>query len=417
MKKALIIAACCLTVLFTACNKEKPNEKFVGDWYGTGIVNGTMTMAVLGNEYVQEFNNIEIPMDINLSAGEAKNEVILTYTDEEMHETYTAKGIVKDNDVDFDPIDVDMTVEGTTVTATLDLKGTLSSNEEVLALNGTVSGQGNYAEGGLSIPYTANGTITATLHRGTAPAPTPYNGPTITLLEEENCISEGAEVVAGEVFFVALSGEGKALKDLKIVFVDNDNNVLDEWTKELDNADEFTCSKFFTLTQVGDVTMTATLTDSQDNVASLNVNFKVIPAPEPEFQAHYAGSVNLDATASGSFSGIPLSYPINMDYDMDVMLSEAAEEGRVNATVTFAGNTYTTTGTKDGNAIDLEPFNVVLDFEGSTVEATIDMAGSIVETVFSVQGTLNGSGNISYLGFTIPATIEGTISGDLNEVE
>ena len=106
MKKALIIAACCLTVLFTACNKEKPNEKFVGDWYGTGIVNGTMTMAVLGNEYVQEFNNIEIPMDINLSAGEAKNEVILTYTDEEMHETSTAKGIVKDNDVDFDPIDV-----------------------------------------------------------------------------------------------------------------------------------------------------------------------------------------------------------------------------------------------------------------------------------------------------------------------
>ena len=80
MKKALIIAACCLTVLFTACNKEKPNEKFVGDWYGTGIVNGTMTMTmpVYGQEYVQEFNNIEIPMDINLAAGEAKNEVVLT---------------------------------------------------------------------------------------------------------------------------------------------------------------------------------------------------------------------------------------------------------------------------------------------------------------------------------------------------
>ena len=417
MKKALIIAACCLTVLFTACNKEKPNEKFVGDWYGTGIVNGTMTMTALGHELVQEFNNIEIPMDINLSAGEAKNEVILTYTDEEMHETYTAKGIVKDNDVDFDPIDVDMTVEGTTVTATLDLKGTLSSNEEVLALNGTVSGEGSFAEGGSSIPYTANGTVTATLHRGTAPAPTPYNGPTITLIEEENCISEGAEVVAGEVFFVALSGEGKALKDLKIVFVDNDNNVLDEWTKELNNGDEFTLSKHFTLTQVGDVTMKATLTDSQDNVASLNVNFKIIPAPEPEFEAHYAGSVNLDATASGSFSGIPLSYPINLDYDMDVLLAEAAEEGRVNATVTFAGNTYTTSGTKDDNTIDLEPFDIVLDFEGSTVNATIDMTGTIIETVFGVQGTLHGSGNISYLGFSIPATIEGTVAGDLTEVE
>lgn len=413
MKKHLIIALCCLAALFTACNKEKPNEKFIGDWYGDGIVNGTMTMTVIGQEFVQEFNNIEIPMDINLSAGEAKNEVVLTYTDEEMHETYTSKGIVKDNDVDFDPIDVNMTVEGTTVTATLDLKATLSSNEEVLALNGTVSGQGNYAEGGNSIPYTANGTVTATLHRGTAPAPTPYNGPTLTLFEEEPCITEGSEVEAGEIFFVGLSGEGKALKDLKITFVDSENNVLEEWTKELNYADDFTLSKHFTLTQVGDVTMKATLTDSQDNIASLNVNFKSIAAPEPEFEAHYAGSVTLDATASA----LVFSYPINIDYDMDIMFSEASEEGRVNATVTFAGNTYNTSGTKDGNAIDLEPFDIVLDFEGSTVNATIDMSGTVNETVFSVQGTLNGSGNLSYQGMTIPATIEGTVAGDLTEVE
>lgn len=412
MKRTLIIALCCLTALLAACNKEKPNEKFIGDWYGNGVANVTMTITLpAGGPINQEFNNITVPMSINLTAGETKDQVIFTYTNEEVHETYTTKGIVKNNDVDFDPISVNITVEGTTVTATLDLKGILSTSGDVLALNGAVSGQGNLADGG--VPYTATGTITANLNRGTAPTPAPYNGPTITLFEDENCISEGSEVVAGELFFVALSGEGKALKDLKVVFVDNDANILEEWTKELNNGNEFTSTKYFTLTQVGDVTMTATVTDSQDKMASLDVHFKILPAPEPEFEAHYAGSVNLDATASA----LMLSYPINIDYDMDIMFSEAAEEGRVNATITFAGNNYNTTGTKDGDAIDLEPFDIVLDFEGSTVNATIDMSGAIEGTVFKVEGSLEGSGNISFSGASIPATIEGTVAGDLDKIE
>lgn len=415
MKKFTIIAMCCISVLFAACNKEKPNEKFIGDWYGTGVAKGTITMNAMGQELVQEFDNIAIPMSINLAAGEAKNEVILTYISEETQETYTTKGIVEDYDVDFEPIDLNMNVEGTTVTATLDLMGALSSNKEVLSIDGTLSGQGNYAMEGypMTIPYKAEGTVTATLNRGTAPAPAPYNGPTITLFEEENCISEGAEVVAGEPFLVSLSGEGKELKDLKLVFVDNDNNVLEEFTKELNNANEFTFTKFFSIDQVGDVTLTATVTDNQDKVASLDVNFKVIPAPEPTFEAHYQGTVNLDANASAMM----LNYPINVDYDMDILLSEAEEEGRVNAIITFAGNNYTTTGTKNGNVIDLEPFNVTLDFEGSTVDATIDMNGTIGEGVLAVQGDLTGSGNINFSGFNVPATIEGTVSGDLNEVE
>ncbi len=412
MKRTLIIALCCLTALLAACNKEKPNEKFIGDWYGNGVANVTMTITLpAGGPINQEFNNITVPMSINLTAGETKDQVIFTYTNEEVHETYTTKGIVKNNDVDFDPISVNITVEGTTVTATLDLKGILSTSGDVLALNGAVSGQGNLADGG--VPYTATGTITANLNRGTAPTPAPYNGPTITLFEDENCISEGSEVVAGELFFVALSGEGKALKDLKVVFVDNDANILEEWTKELNNGNEFTSTKYFTLTQVGDVTMTATVTDSQDKMASLDVHFKILPAPEPEFEAHYAGSVTLDATASAFM----LSYPINIDYDMDIMFSEAAEEGRVNATITFAGNNYNTTGTKDGDAIDLEPFEIVLDFEGSTVNATIDMSGTIEGTVFKVEGSLEGSGNISFSGASIPATIEGTVAGDLDKIE
>ena len=81
MKKHLIIALCCLAALFTACNKEKPNEKFIGDWYGNGVANVTLTMTVpTGGSYSQEFNNITVPMSINLAAGETKDQVIFTYT-------------------------------------------------------------------------------------------------------------------------------------------------------------------------------------------------------------------------------------------------------------------------------------------------------------------------------------------------
>ena len=414
MKRTLIIALCCLTALLAACNKEKPNEKFIGDWYGNGVANVTLTMTVpTGGSYSQEFNNITVPMSINLAAGETKDQVIFTYTNEEVHETYTTKGIVKNNDVDFDPISVNITVEGTTVTATLDLKGILSTSGDVLALNGAVSGQGNLADGG--VPYTATGTITANLLRGTAPAPDPTPDPidpTLTLKTDEGYLTEGAEIEVGKPIIVGLICNAEKLKSLYIVFA-SDEVVLIEELVELSDLESYVFLNRYTLTQEGDITMTATLTDTQGKTATVTINFKSIAAPEPEFEAHYAGSVTLDATASA----LVFSYPINIDYDMDVMFSEAAEEGRVNATITFAGNNYNTTGTKDGDAIDLEPFDIVFDFEGSTVNATIDMSGTIEGTVFKVEGSLEGSGNISFSGASIPATIEGTVAGDLDKIE
>ena len=46
MKRSLIIALCCLSVLFAACNKEKPYEKFIGDYEGSGTINGTITVNI-----------------------------------------------------------------------------------------------------------------------------------------------------------------------------------------------------------------------------------------------------------------------------------------------------------------------------------------------------------------------------------
>ena len=247
------------------------------------------------------------------------------------------------------------------------------------------------------------------------PEPTPeptYADPTLTLMTGDNYLVDGDEIVAGTPFTIGLTGTGETVAKLTVTFMAGDEFVQEK-TIEYDGQTSIQYTEDLTLNSVAVITMTAVLTDTQGKTAMVTVNFKIIPAPEPEFQAHYAGIVNLDATASAFM----LSYPINIDYDMDVMFTEATEEGHVNAMITFAGNNYNTTGTKDGDAIDLEPFDIVLDYEGSTVNATIDMNGTILETVFSVQGTLEGSGTISFSGATIPATIEGTVAGDLDKID
>lgn len=246
-----------------------------------------------------------------------------------------------------------------------------------------------------------------------SPEPSPtYADPTLILMTGDNYLADGDQIVAGTPFTVGLTGTGETVAKLTVTFTAGDEFVQEK-TIEYNGQTTIQYTEELTMNSVAVITMKAVLTDTQGKTAMVTVNFKILPAPEPEFQAHYAGIVNLDATASAFM----LSYPINIDYDMDVMLSEAPEEDHVNATITFAGNNYNTTGTKDSNAIDLDPFDIVLDYEGSTVNATIDMSGTIVETVFSVQGTLEGSGTISFSGVAIPATIEGTVAGDLDKIE
>ncbi len=159
MKRTLIIALCCLTALLTACNKEKPYEKFVGDYEGSGLINGTMTVLTFN----QEFNDVAIPMKINLAPGDADNKVVLTYINDELEETYTATGTITNNDVDFDPVTVNTTVENYIVSATLDMTGTLEGT--VLTLDGAVTGGGTYTDGGLTLPYTIEGTVVGTLNK------------------------------------------------------------------------------------------------------------------------------------------------------------------------------------------------------------------------------------------------------------
>lgn len=164
MKKSLIIAMCCITVLFAACKKEKPYEKFIGSYNGSALVSGTISIGSGGTSLNQDIEQA-IPMAIGLSAGDADNRLVLTYTPDGQEETFTATGTITDEKVVFDPIQIEQEIEGTLVDVTLNLNGALNGN--IFALNGTFNGSGNIIimEQPLPFPFSVTGTISANLNK------------------------------------------------------------------------------------------------------------------------------------------------------------------------------------------------------------------------------------------------------------
>ena len=163
MKKTLIIALCCISVIFAACNKEKPNEKFIGAYQGQGTISGMISMTVLGQLFQEEIPSETMPMSINIAAGQTDNEVVLTYHNDDPDMNLVFTGTVTDNKVTFNPLTVSQTVDGGSITGTIDMAGTLNEAEGKLQIDGTFDANGTIADGGFNQPYSLNGTITANL--------------------------------------------------------------------------------------------------------------------------------------------------------------------------------------------------------------------------------------------------------------
>jgi hypothetical protein len=141
--------------------EEKPNAKFVGRYEGTALANGTMQAIVSGIDPVdQDFTDYEIPLVLELEAGETPNDVTGTCTIEDR--TVDCHGTVEGNVVTFEAIDDTMTFDynfnGLTISpqlnVTYNIKGTLTDGQ--LMLSGTCTGDGEIH---LYFPININGTV------------------------------------------------------------------------------------------------------------------------------------------------------------------------------------------------------------------------------------------------------------------
>lgn len=157
MKKTLAIVLCILAVCFASCNKEKPNQKFIGAY------NGNMTTDIIGTAMNQSIplpvDTVEVAMTIN--AGEKDTEVVANCTIQE--ETRTLKGTVNESTVDFEPLTISYNVEGSSASITIDLNGTL--NGTALNVTGAISGNGTFVYENFPILFTLSGTTNGILNK------------------------------------------------------------------------------------------------------------------------------------------------------------------------------------------------------------------------------------------------------------
>lgn len=238
--------------------------------------------------------------------------------------------------------------------------------------------------------------------------------PTLTLKTGEGYLTEGDEITMGETFKIGFECTGETLGELVVTFMTGET-LLIERTKTWEGTQSGEFEEILTLDQAGDIIMTAVLTDTNDLTDTLTLNFKSIAPFVPIAETHYRGTVALNATATA----LMFSLPLNTEDEMEIIITEGQDGTSINATVNYGGNSYSTMGTRDGDQIDFEPFDYSLSFEGSTVTVTLDLTGTVGEALLSIEGILSGTGNVSFPNspISIPATIEGTVIGDLNEVE
>lgn len=134
---------------FNIIVNEKPNAKFVGHYEGNALATGFYEAEVSGMQPVQqEFTDREVPVILEIAAGEGLNEVVATCTIDDR--TMTATGIVEGDKVTFETfndvitfdydlgimvihpeINVNYTVVGTLVGDKLNLEGNCTGNGDM----------------------------------------------------------------------------------------------------------------------------------------------------------------------------------------------------------------------------------------------------------------------------------------------
>lgn len=159
MKKALAIILCIVAVCFASCNKENANQKFIGNY--SGNMTAILTLSAIGQQ--MNTDPIEVPTELQISAGNSGDKVVALFTIEE--ETRTLTGTANDNVVDFDPLVIDAVVEGLEVSMTIDLDGILDGTS--LNVTGNINGSGTIVDEQLPMPmpFTASGTANGILNK------------------------------------------------------------------------------------------------------------------------------------------------------------------------------------------------------------------------------------------------------------
>ena len=133
----------------------KPTSFFVGSYDGYTVIDGTIVSTLIPYSYVIPADEVPISAIVTESDQEGKVNISLTYDGI----TYATSGTITGVHIDFAPFDVDMEIDGSVITGTIDLEG--DKNGDILLVTGTIEGKGtvNIEDLPVALPVTLSGTV------------------------------------------------------------------------------------------------------------------------------------------------------------------------------------------------------------------------------------------------------------------
>lgn len=168
MKKTFL-ALVCVLALFASCNKEKTNEKFVGNYAADKMeVSGKINIPTMGEQ------NIPFPLQgvsLEIKAGDKRNGVLgyMKFSQDGENKEYEMKGTCTDKVIDFEETTVQLkNIDNTDLNLTLKVSGVGNLNESSsfteLIYTGTFTGNGSITYGGATLTGNITDGIIGTTH-------------------------------------------------------------------------------------------------------------------------------------------------------------------------------------------------------------------------------------------------------------
>jgi hypothetical protein len=157
------------TKSFNIVYEEKPNAKFLGEYQGNVLFNGTMEASVAGMDPIQqEVTDNETPVILSITEGETVDEVVVVFNVNGQESTVTGtvegdKVIIALTDV---PYSFNYQMNGLSISPTMVMNLNLTATlvDDQLMLDGTCHGDGEvnvfFATGTITIDGTIGGSLT-----------------------------------------------------------------------------------------------------------------------------------------------------------------------------------------------------------------------------------------------------------------
>jgi len=250
--------------------------------------------------------------------------------------------------------------------------------------------------------------------------------PTITLIQTEGYLTEGAQVYAHDDVLVGFVLTGEKLTSIEATVTQN-GNLISSYPQSIGEQNTYTSSFHFTIDVTGTVTITGKVTDAAGRTASLSFDVVCNEKPNAKFVGHYEGDALLNGSIALISNGQSMFENQLSDEAMSVVLDLQPGNTMYEVVGTCSVNDQVenVTGTVSGNTVTFaaidDVFSMDIPYNGMTFSPEINLTYNIIGTLegneLILNGDCRGSGEINLFLISGDLKLETTVGGSLTKTE